>query len=77
MRRKVGEVRLDSELNRELRLSTAEFDLLVDRGYDDILVITPSHRYLVSLDDFLDYGELFDNGVFEEYVLSKSFIASA
>jgi len=75
MKRKVFEDRLDSEIGREFWMPMYQFDTLVDEGYDDILLITPGHRYLVALDDFLDFGYITNDGIESFYALGKSYIS--
>lgn len=77
MKRKVFEARTPVEIKHEIWMPLPQFDALVDEGYDDVLIITPLHRYLVSLDDFLDYGYLTNNGETEVYALGKAYIGLA
>lgn len=74
MRRKVYDYHLSYELEHAFRISVAMFDSIVDKGFDDILVITPHHRYLVALDDILDYGHVEDEVGIDFYVISKAYV---
>lgn len=72
MRRKVFELRLPVMLPR-VTMDADQFDWLLDAGYDDILVITPIHRYIASLDEWLDFGYVDSNENGEFRVLPKAY----
>lgn len=73
-KRKVFEVRLDHDIKHQALIISDSFDDLIDRGYDDILIVCPTKRYIASIDEWLDYGYIDLDGDVEVRVLHKSYM---
>jgi hypothetical protein len=74
---KVAHLRRPFPIGKELIVDRSEFDRLVDEGYEDMLIITPDSRYVVSIDDWLDYGYDAVHGGREVRMLHRSFLGRA
>ena len=57
-----------SDSSTSLRIPLADFDALVDEGYDGICAITPTRRLYASIDEWFDYSYTFTYVDEDEYV---------
>lgn len=73
-KRKFYSVRIESDTFLSAHITSDDFDLLVDEGYDDILIITPRHRFIASIDEWLDYSYIDLDGDVEVRTMNKSYM---
>lgn len=77
MSRKAYTVRYTKELDINVIVSADDFDRLIDEGYDDIIILTPKARWVVSIDEWLDYGYIDLDGDVDVRVLNRSYFGRA
>lgn len=71
----VFSIKIESDTFLAASMPTETFDSLVDEGYDDILIITPRHRYIASIDEWLDYSYIdLTEGDVECRVMHKAYM---
>jgi hypothetical protein len=77
-KRKVHFIHIEREFIH-FPIEVAEFDALVDEGYDDIVIVSPKGRYIATVDEWLDYGyiDVNDDDGTEVRVLQRSYMARA
>lgn len=75
--RKVMTLKMPEDLGHRCVLPCEDFDKWLDEGYDDIVIVCPSKRYVSSIEDWLDYGYLDMDYDVEVRVLSKSYFGRA
>jgi hypothetical protein len=75
--RKVMTLKMPENLGPRCIIPSELFDQWIDEGYDDIVIICPSHRYVSTIDDWLDYGYIDLDYDVEVRVLPKAYFGSA
>jgi hypothetical protein len=56
-------------------LGSELFDSIVDGGYDIILLVTPTRRYITTVEDWQDYGYYDVDDGEDIIVLNKSYMS--
>jgi hypothetical protein len=69
-------LRLPEPGGLSFHMAASEFDALVDKGIEVIIIITPKRRYIASVDDWLDYGYHDLEGDEDIIVLNKSYMGT-
>lgn len=56
MRQRVHTVKHDGPVTLSFHIPVAEFDRIVDEGYDIISIVTVKGRFTAGVDEWQDYG---------------------